>query len=88
MLARPAIRAVAALRLVRLLQDDVIAEPARDLIKKIDPKAQHVGYVMTCDSCSSVWAAVMVMILPDKLVELLAVSEASFRLRTLLDSES
>lgn len=54
---------LATKRLVRLIVDDTVLQPVRDRVWEVDPPARHrLGYVLTCHSCSSVWAAGAVMI--------------------------
>jgi hypothetical protein len=81
-----AIDAAATARLVRLLRNDTITQPVRDRIIDFDPEAKHVGYVLSCESCSAVWAAATVVILPRKLRYLLALSEIAFRAKAVLDA--
>ena len=58
-----AVSVLAAKRLVRLIVDDTVLQPVRDLVWEFDPPARHrLGYVLTCQSCASVWAASAVMI--------------------------
>lgn len=74
---------LAAKRLVRLAVDDQVAEPLRELVWKHDPPERHrLGYVLTCHSCSSFWAALFVTIgcFPSTVRDTLALSEAAILL--------
>lgn len=58
------IGALATKRLVRLITADAILDPVREKVWEIDPPQKHrVGYVLTCESCSSMWAAAAVTLL-------------------------
>ena len=76
------ITTLAVSRLTRLIVDDDIAQPLRDLVAAIDPDRENVGYLVTCNACSSIWlAAVTLLIVPRKLQAVLALSEATVLLR-------
>lgn len=53
-----AIRGLATYRLTRLITRDEIAAPVRDRIwSKYPPETTRTGYLLTCEWCTSVWAA-------------------------------
>lgn len=71
---------LATKRLTRLLIDDVILEDFRNKIfEKWDPEDHKLAYLLTCSKCASVWLAALVVsgIIPGKVLDLLAYSEAS-----------
>lgn len=74
-----AVSVLAAKRLVRLVVDDQIAEPVREFVWKHDPPEKHrLGYVLTCHSCASFWAAAIIAsgCFPPALRYTVALSEA------------
>lgn len=53
-----AVTALATYRLTRMITRDHIAEPLRERIwKKYPPESTKVGYLITCDWCTSIWVA-------------------------------
>ena len=59
-----AILALAAYRMTRLVTTDVILNPIRKKIwKKYPPQNHNLGYVITCDWCSSIWVSSLVVIM-------------------------
>lgn len=82
---------LATKRLVRLLVHDTIMEPVRERVWDVDPPSKHrIGYVLTCDSCSSVWSAAVVFALGRSSIgqvicNTLAVSEAALLLTEALE---
>lgn len=71
---------LATKRLTRLLIDDVILEDFRRMVfQRWDPAENKLGYLLTCSKCASVWIGGLVVsgIIPDKVLDLLAYSEAS-----------
>lgn len=65
---------LATSRLSRLLVDDYIMEPVRDWMQATHPQ---LAYLSSCRACASVWAAAATMILPRRVVQLLAASEVA-----------
>jgi hypothetical protein len=57
-----AILALATFRLTRLVTTDSIFDPLREKIwNKFPPNKINIGYLITCDWCTSIWvAAVMI----------------------------
>lgn len=52
------ISSLATYRLTRLITTDEIAAPLREKVwEKYPPETSRVGYLLTCDWCSSVYAA-------------------------------
>ena len=71
---------LATKRLTRLLIEDVILEDFRETVfRKWDPAENKLGYLLTCSKCASVWLGALVVsgIIPDKVLDLLAYSEAT-----------
>ena len=55
---------LAAYRLTRLVTTDVILNPIREKIwKKYPPSKHNLGYVITCDWCTSIWVSSLVVIM-------------------------
>jgi hypothetical protein len=55
------ILALAVFRLTRLVTTDVIFNPVREKIwKKSPPHKNGVGYLITCDWCTSIWTSSLV----------------------------
>ena len=53
-----AVRGLATYRLTRLITRDEITAPLREKVwESHPPHSSKVGYVLTCEWCSSVWAA-------------------------------
>lgn len=73
-------------RLVRLVTEDKIAEPLRNMM--FDADNEQLAYLATCPYCVSVWAgaAVATGLLPRQVRYALALSEAATGFRTALDS--
>ena len=67
---------LATARLTRLVTVDEIFEPVRSRIwKKYPPESTKIGYLMTCDWCTSMWASslfVLMSIISTTLVILVA----------------
>jgi len=66
--------ALAVRRLVRLVTVDEIAAPLRRSVGEIDPR---LDYLVHCPSCTSVWAAAVVLMAPRVIRRLLAASETA-----------
>lgn len=50
--------ALACFRLSRLLTTDRITQPLRDrLWRRFPPESTKIGYISTCDWCTSIWVA-------------------------------
>lgn len=79
---------LATRRITGLVVDDTIFDRARDQVwDAYPPETSLVGYFLTCRRCSSIWAALIVLILARRsstrlILDILALSEASI----LLDS--
>ena len=79
---------LATRRITGLVVDDTIFNRARDQVwDAYPPETSLVGYFLTCRRCSSIWAALIVLILARRsstrlILDILALSEASI----LLDS--
>lgn len=74
------VNSLAASRLTRLVVEDEVAAPLRRAAFKGDPESRHIGYIVTCHSCTSVWVALLLVIapkwiIPRRIREALAVSE-------------
>lgn len=54
---------VAVIRLTRLINEDVITEPLRDLVWKRFPPNTKLGYLLTCPWCMSIWAGLAITLL-------------------------
>lgn len=53
---------LATYRLTRLITTDNITEPIRERIwDKYPPQSTRLGYLITCDWCSSIWVASIVI---------------------------
>lgn len=56
------ILALAAFRITRLITTDTIFDPLREKIwNKFPPNRINVGYLITCDWCTSIWVAPVVI---------------------------
>lgn len=56
-----AILSLAVFRLTRLVTTDTILEKARELVwKKSPPEKNGIGYLITCNWCSSIWVSSLV----------------------------
>lgn len=55
------IMALATARLTRLVVEDQISEPLRNWAYRVDPKIEHVGYVVGCPYCTGIWAGIGVL---------------------------
>jgi hypothetical protein len=69
-----AVGVLATRRLVRLVVEDEITYPLRMRASKLHPA---VGYLVTCQACSSVWAAAAVTLAPAPVRWALAASEGA-----------
>lgn len=70
---------LAAKRITRLIVDDAILDPIRERVWKRFPAHEHgPGFILTCHSCASVYAAAIVAtsVLPRWVRDILALSEA------------
>jgi hypothetical protein len=79
---------LATSRITRLVVDDHITGPVREKIWQADPpENMRVGFMVTCHSCTSVWAAALVRsgILPPVLRDTLALSELVLWAKKVLD---
>lgn len=54
---------LAVIRLTRLINEDVITEPLRNLVWSKFPPNTKLGYILTCPWCMSIWAALAITIL-------------------------
>jgi hypothetical protein len=43
-------------RLTDIVVNEKIADPLRNAAFAADPRMNHVGYLVTCERCTSVWA--------------------------------
>lgn len=80
--------ALAAKRVTRLVVDDGITEDLRELVwKHFPPETNKLGYLFTCHSCTSVWAAGIVRsgVLPRWTRDILALSELVLAIKRLVD---
>lgn len=71
-------RSLAAKRLVRLITEDKITEDLRiAMFERWPPEDNRLSYLVSCESCLSVWAAAFVAsrLTPSYLINVLAVSE-------------
>lgn len=57
------ILALAAFRLTRLITTDTIFESAREKVWKKYPPHTKLGYLITCNWCSGLWAAAFLVML-------------------------
>lgn len=56
------ILALATARLTRLVTTDAILSPLRERIwERLPPGTSRLGYLLTCDWCSSIYAATLVV---------------------------
>jgi hypothetical protein len=56
------ILALAAFRITRLITTDTIFDPLREKIwNKFPPNRINIGYLITCDWCTSIWVAPIVI---------------------------
>lgn len=71
------LRFLAVDRIVRLITEDAITEPARDWVDREWPESK-IPYLVHCRACVSVWAALIVIsgILPRRIQYALAASAA------------
>lgn len=72
--------ALATKRLTRLITQDQVAEPIRDMIHRYTPENtptyRDPRYLITCNWCSSIWAATALALLnSDTVNTILAASE-------------
>lgn len=59
-----AILALASFRLTRLVTTDVVFDKLRERIwKKFPPEKGGVGYLITCDWCTSIWSSSLLVLL-------------------------
>jgi hypothetical protein len=82
---------LAVARLTRLVVEDQLTQPLRDVIDG-NYQESRVAYLVHCPRCMSVWAGLAVVLLsrsrysaPRGMVRMLALSEATIALRRLLD---
>lgn len=83
-----ALDALAAKRITRLVVDDAILDDVREAVwDRFPPEENKLGYVITCHSCTSVWAALTVRsgVLPRWTRDILALSELVLALQRLVD---
>lgn len=73
---RVLIRCMATWRLTELVVTDEISRPARDWVAKRWPGSK-AAYLLTCRACTSVWAAAVVLILPEWICAVLGMSAAT-----------
>lgn len=70
-----AISVLATKRVVRLVVQDEITRPLRELVGQRNPR---LSYLVGCKSCSSVWAGLLcVYVMPRSVKVALALSEAA-----------
>ena len=65
---------LATLRLTRLAVEDEITRPIREKIEERWPDSQ-LNYLVGCEACSSVWAGLVVQVLPKPVLLALALSQ-------------
>lgn len=70
-----AIWIAATARVVLLITSDEISRPFREWVELKWPGSQF-SYLVSCERCISVWAALLVLILPDPVNYVLALSGA------------
>lgn len=75
--------AVAVRRVTRLIVDDELTRPLREAAGRRSPL---LGYLVSCRSCSSVWSAFVVAVLPRPLRRVLAMSELAIMLASADDA--
>ena len=63
----------AAARVVLLVTSDEISRPFREWVERKWPASQF-SYLISCERCMSVWAALLVLLLPDPVNYVLALS--------------
>lgn len=78
------VHALATKRLTRLITEDQITATPRNAILDRFPKSP-VSYLLTCNWCSSVWAATAVLAVPVPIRNILALSEAAMLIYKLDD---
>ena len=83
---------LATRRGTRLVMEDKITEPIRDLIFKHAPN-HPLAYLITCPWCTSIWVAALLVILPSlspriasQITAILALSDASTTLSQAVDT--
>jgi hypothetical protein len=70
-----AIDILATKRVVRLVVEDEVMRPVREILGKKDPR---LAYLVGCKACSSVWAGLInVYLMPRSVKVALALSEAA-----------
>jgi hypothetical protein len=86
-----ALDALAVRRATKLVVEDEVTEDLRELVwKHFPPEENKLGYLFTCHACTSVWAAAVVRsgVLPRWSRDILALSELSLLLKSLVDDKS
>lgn len=81
--------ALATRRIARLVVMDAILEDIREKIfERWDPADHKLAYLVSCLSCTSVWAGALVVsgLLPKPVLDLLAYSEAAITVGELVDA--
>lgn len=82
---------LATRRLTHLIVDDKITEPAREALFQAFSSKYWLRYLLTCTRCTSVWSALVVLMLSRRkltsvVVVILALSEASIIIDEAVDS--
>ena len=72
---------LAVSRLTRLITEDFITEPLRKRAFDLDPDSRHIGYLVDCPACASIWVAGLALLLPIWMRRVLAFSEITVLLR-------
>lgn len=70
-----AILIAAATRVVLLITSDEITRPIRERVENRWPGSQ-LSYLVSCERCISMWSALLVLLLPDPVNYVLALSGA------------
>lgn len=76
--------ALATKRLTRLITEDQITSTPRNALLSRYPNT-NLAYLLTCNWCSSIWAASLVTIAPTPVKNILALSEAAMLIYKLDD---
>ena len=80
------VNSLAAARITRLIVEDEVADPFRKWAFKVDPQSKHIGFIVTCHACTSVWAGLLLhvaprWVIPRRVREALAVSELTLLMK-------
>lgn len=80
-IADAAINLAATARITRLAVDDEITRPARELVEELTGPDSRLTYLVNCPACTSVWAGVVVQVLPRWARIALALSSGTLAVR-------